>query len=271
MGWGDLRAPENWAHPIGVRYGEHMNRTLLSLATASLFVVGCGQAALVPEAAAPAPAPVVPAETKAAEAPEKADVEAPKKDEPEALAAPAASAARMPGDFVVYRFSGSFRKAPLTLSEKVVARAGSIVTIDFALKDGDAKEELRVKIDEASPSHNEVVSVARLVHGAEKPATTADYDALMTRTTLSADQNEALLRSEDVTVDVGGAAVSAKRTTYRVRVGKKQATLRTLESADFAWGDVGGEITAAGGKVLYKAEVIEAGRGDAAKAAAMAR
>jgi hypothetical protein len=251
-----------------------MNRILLTLATASLFVVGCGKAALDQEALSPTPALTAKAdakEAKPAEEAAKADADKADVGAAEALAAAPAHAARMPGDFVVYRFSGSFRKTPLTLSEKVIARNGSIVTIDLSLKDGDNKEELRVKIDEASPSHNEVVSVARLEGGKEKPATLEAYEKLMTRTTLSADQNEALVGTEDVTVDVGGAAVAAKRTTYRVRVGKKQATLRTLESAAFAWGDVGGEITAANGKVLYKAEVIEAGHGDAAKAAAMAK
>jgi hypothetical protein len=254
-----------------------MNRILLTLATASIFVVGCGKAALDQEALAPTPALAAKADAKAAEAKPaedaaKADADA-KADvgTAEALAAAPAPAARMPGDFVVYRFSGSFRKTPLTLSEKVVARAGSIVTIDLSLKEGDAKEELRVKIDEASPSHNEVMSVARLEGGVEKAATLEAYERLMTRTTLSADQNEALVGTADVTVDVGGAAVPAKQTTYRVRVGKKKATLKTLESQTFAWGDVGGEITGANGKVLYKAEVIEAGRGDAAKAAAMAK
>ncbi|APR82455.1 Hypothetical protein A7982_07804 [Minicystis rosea] len=255
-----------------MRYGEHMNRILLTLATASIFVVGCGRAALDHEAAAPAPALAAKADAKAKE--EKSDdaKAAAAKAEVGSEATPEAPAhaARMPGDFVVYRFSGSFRKAPLTLSEKVVARNGSVVTIDLSLKDGDKKDELRVKIDESSPSRNEVVSVARLEGGVEKAATLEAYEALMTRTTLSADQNEAVVGTEDVTVDIGGAAVPAKRTTYRVRVGKKQATLKTFESNTFAWGDVGGEITTTNGKVLYRAEVIEAGHGDAAKAAAMA-
>jgi hypothetical protein len=90
----------------------------------------------------------------------------------------------------------------------------------------------------------------------------------MARTTLVADSNEAVVGSEDVTVEVGGASLAAKQTTYRVRVGKHKATLRTLESAVFPWGDVGGEITAANGKVLYKAEVVEAGHDDATAAAA---
>ena len=244
-----------------------MNRILLTLATASIFVVGCGRAAIDQGAQAPAPAHVEKASASAeAKAPDAAKDEA-AKDVGGETAAPA-TAAREPGDFVVYRFTGSFRKAPLTLTEKVVARQDAILTIDFAAQEGDAKEELRVKFDEASPSHNEVVSVARLAGGVEKPATVEAYEALMARTTLTADQNEAVIGTEDVTVDIGGSSVSAKRTTFRVRVGKQQATLKTLESSGFAWGDVGGEITAKG-KVLYRAEVIEAGHDDgAAKAAA---
>jgi hypothetical protein len=251
-----------------------MHRTLLSLATASIFVVGCGRAALDQEALAPTPALAAKADAKVKEAPPAAapaKAEAPKEEVADAALAAPSAGARAPGDFVVYRFTGSFRKAPLTLAEKVVARSGAVVTVDLALKDGDAREELRVKIDEASPSHNEVVSVARLEAGVEKPATIEAYEALMQRTTLSADQNEAVVGAEDVTVDVGGAAVPAKRTTYRVRVGKKQATLKTLESAAFAWGDVGGEITTDSGKLLYRAEVVEAGHDDGTKAAAMAK
>ena len=259
-----------------MRYVEHMNRILLTLATASIFVVGCGKAALDQEALAPTPALAAKADAKAADAKPaedtaKADAAKAEIGAAEALAAAPARETRMPGDFVVYRFSGSFRKAPLTLTQKVVARTGAIVTIDLSLQDGGSKEALRVKIDESSPSRSDVVSVARLEGGVEKAATLEAYEQLMTRTTLSADQNEALVGTEDVTVDVGGAAVSAKRTTYRVRVGKKQATLKTLESTGFAWGDVGGEITTTNGKLLYRAEVIEAGRGDAAKAAAMAK
>lgn len=243
-----------------------MTRILLTLAAASIFTLGCGKAALQQEAGPPAV--VVEALAKAAEAPlggpAKADVAA----DADALGAAPAAHARMPGDYVVYRFSGAFRKTPLTLTQKVVARDGALVTVELTLKDGDAAQTLQVKFDEASPSRHEVVSVARIEGGAAIPAGVEVYEALLTRTTLVADQNEALVGTEDVTLDVGGAQVPAKRTTYKVRVGKQLATLSTLESAVFVWGDVGGEIIGARGKVLYKAEVVEAGRDGAAQAAA---
>ncbi len=128
-----------------------------------------------------------------------------------------------------------------------------------------------MRIDESSPARNEVVRVARLEHGVEKPSTVEAYEALMARTALAADSNDAVIGTEEVTVDVGGVALSAKKTTYRVRVGKREATLATIESAAFAWGDVGGEITATGGKVLYRAEVVDAGHDDAAARTALAQ
>jgi hypothetical protein len=239
-----------------------MNRILLALATASIFAMGCGRAALDQGAAAPAPSPAK-VETAASKAPETTLASAETKSDV-ADAAPAAGA-RMPGDFVVYRFSGSFRKTPLTLTQRVIARKGQELTIDFLAVEGSDREELRVTLDETS---HEVKSVKLLDHGVEKATDLDAYGSLMARTALAADQNEALLGTEEVSVDVGGASVSAKKTTYRVRVGKRQATMHTLESTSFAWGDVGGEITTDKGKVLYRAEVVEAGHDDAAAHAA---
>src|SRR6516165_10309258 len=103
------------------RYGRPMHRTLYALATASIFALGCGHAAET--RGAPAPAPM---EAAAAEAPAAAaDTAKPAVGSDAEPAAKATATARMPGDFVVYRFTGSFRKTPLTLTQRVVARKGS--------------------------------------------------------------------------------------------------------------------------------------------------
>jgi len=250
-----------------------MNRALLSLATVSILAMGCGRAALDQGPAAPAPSPASAAAHETAHADEKAS--APAADEAQKTEAGKAEAgdlvhavaARMPGDFVVYRFSGSFHKKAMTLAERVVDRKGSVLTIDLLATQDGALDALRVRVDDASPTH-EVLSVARLSHGVEKPASMDAYEAFMARTALAADSNEAQLGSEEVSVEVGGSALTAKKTTYRVRIGKREATLSTIESPAFAWGDVGGEIVTAKGKVLYRAEVIDAGHDDAAARAA---
>jgi len=234
-----------------------MNRTLLTLAMASLLATGCAGVSLAPTAATPASART---ETPAAAA-----------EETTAKAAPAADAtaseaemtgARKAGDFIVYRFTGSFRKAPLTLTERVIERRGAMLTVEITAEEGESKRQLRVKINEASAVKNDVVAVSVIEGGAEKAAGIEAYEALLAETSLAADENEAMIGAEDAMLDVGGAPLPVRKTSYRVRVGKKSATLRTVESEGFAWGDLGGEITAGNGKVLYRAEVVELGHAD---------
>jgi hypothetical protein len=234
-----------------------MNRTLLTFAMASLLATGCARANLAPTAATPA-------SESAAKAPARAADAAAEKAAPEVAAAEAeTTGARKAGDFIVYRFTGSFRKAPLTLTERVIDRRGAVLTVDITAEEGETKRQLRVKINEASAVKNDVVAVSLIENGAETPAGIEAYEALLAETSLAADENEAMIGAEDAMLDVGGAPLPVRKTSYRVRVGKKQATLRTVESEGFAWGDLGGEITAGNGKVLYHAEVVELGHNDA--------
>lgn len=172
-------------------------------------------------------------------------------------------AARAPGDYVTYRFSGSFRKTPLLLTQRVVAREGDVLVVDMTLQDDRETESLRVRMSDAPSRRGEILSAAWLDDGVERPATLAAYEAMMEKTTLAADENEAVLGSAAVSVDVGGATLACQETSFRVRIGKTRATMRTLQSDDFAWGDVGGEITTEDGRVLYRAELIDRGHADA--------
>jgi hypothetical protein len=232
-----------------------MNRILLSLATVSLFAIGCGRAAITTAPSSPEEArPESVAKTEATNAASSAPSDDAKAD---------ATPARKVGDFVVYRFSGSFRKAPLTLTERVLSRSGTEILVAITADDGKTKRELRVRFNDAPGARNEVLGVAKMDHGVEKAASIQAYEALMAETTVAADANEAVLGSEDVKVDLGKSTTVAKKTSYRVRLGKKHATLQTLESAEFAWGDVGGDITGENGAVIYQAKVVEVGHADA--------
>ncbi len=232
-----------------------MNRPLLTLALASLLATGCAGVSLAPGAATPAAAekPVAAAEETTAKAEPATDAKATEAE---------TTGARKAGDFIVYRFTGSFRKAPLTLTERVIERRGAMLTVEITADEGDTKRQLRVKINEASAVKNDVVAVSVIEGGVEKEAGIEAYEALLASTSLAADENEAVIGSEDAMLDVGGAPLPVRKTSYRVRVGKKSATLRTVESEGFAWGDLGGEITAENGKVLYRAEVVELGHSD---------
>lgn len=287
-------SPKNRLRKVGQRGVEQvpgglMKRILSAAAVLSMFAaIGCSTTMSTPQtadsaessAAAKSEAPKAEAETAkddadakpadAAKADEKAeskaDALADKASDEKVAQAPWAT-----GDFVVYRFSGSFLKAPVTLTEKVVSRQGDAFVLDVTYDDGSAKEAFRAHMKGDSPMHGEVVSVARMVKGVEKAAPLSLYDEVLGRVALVADQNEAQLGSEKVKLPVAGhGTLACERSTYRVKVGKQTATMRTTESDAFAWGEIGAEITGANGKVIYKAEIVDAGHEGIAKQPAIA-
>jgi hypothetical protein len=164
----------------------------------------------------------------------------------------------IPGDYVVYRFSGKFRTSPLSMTERVVAQSGDVTTFDFTTVDGKTSRTLRVRMG-GSSSEPKVVSVARIEKDEELPAPVDAYDSMLAKTVLAADRNDGLVSSEDVEITVGGRSIRCKRNAYRVAVGKRTGTMTVLASDSFPWGDVGGELRTDDGAVLYKAEVVDAG------------
>jgi hypothetical protein len=231
-----------------------MRRAILTIATASTLLFGCATATTSRDANdakshAPRPADGVTAKiVRTSFADDVYDVAA---DEREL------------GDYVVFRFSGSFQKQPLTLKQTVVGRSGGVVAIDMELTRGtEPAEALRVVMSDAPASQGELLGVYR-ADGAEwTPTSTSAYDQLMARVVVSADANEELLGTEETTVEVDDTSIACDKTTFRVRIGAVEATLSTLTSADFPWGDVGGEITSESGEVIYKAELLEIGHDD---------
>jgi hypothetical protein len=243
-----------------------MKRTLLSLATVrtlsmasaaalvALASVGCGASA--PSAAkAPSGGTVVGAAL--AEAKSQA-ITAPATLEDETTDGPLGR--RAAGDYVVYRFSGSFRKTPALLTEKVVTREGGLFVIDYTLVDGKKSNTLRVHLNGGAGARVEVLEVESVVDGVTNPALPVDFDAMMSKTILSVDANDGTEGTEAVTLDVGGKPLVCERTTYLVTVGKHAAKMIVTRSDGFVWGDVAAEITTTKGEVLYRAEVLEAGR-----------
>lgn len=162
------------------------------------------------------------------------------------------------GDLFVHRFSGSFAADPLTLTEEVVALEDAAWVVDFSLTQSEKVERLRVRFDVES---GQAVSAARLDGSKELPAQLADYEALMGRTIYAADVNDGLVSSNDQTCLVGSDELDCETKTYKVWVGDRAATLSVVRSSTFADRDVSGEITTDDGKLVYRAELVEAKQG----------
>jgi hypothetical protein len=162
------------------------------------------------------------------------------------------------GDLFVHRFSGSFAGEPLTLTEEVAAREDTAWVVDFSLTQSEKVDRLRVRFDVQS---GQAVSAAHFDGGHETPAKLGDYEALLARTVYAADVNDGLVSANDQTCLVGADELDCETKTYKVWVGDAAATLSVVHSNTFADRDVSGEITTNDGKVIYRAELIEARQG----------
>ncbi len=223
---------------------------MLTAASLSIFAVGCGHALMQPKMAPPetveAVAVVSPLDSIGFDV----------GDDPQAAIR---RPVQLPGDFVVYRLTGSYRDGPITMTQRVVARSAEVLVIDVTIDDGKAEQKLRLRLDETDAAGGELISVAKLDGTIQRPFGVARYQTLMNQLMLSADENVATLGSTGVLVDLGPSELACTKTSYQVRVGEDEAVMETLSSTMFPWGDVGGQISTKDGTLLYKAEVVDLG------------
>jgi len=230
-----------------------MNRVLFSLPILSVLALGCAAAIPAPEVQGPDDM-AMPSEVDQDSSP-LSDV-----TEKASASTTETADARAPGDYVTFAFSGDYRKDKITLTERVVAKDADSITIDFSFKDAANVDTLRVKTATTGKKRGDLVSIARVAKDGSTTPTTRDvFEARMAETVAVADSNDALVDEKETTLKVGSLEVPVTEATYRVRVGKKTGTLRTLTSEGFAWGDAGGSIVTTDGKTVYKAELLEMG------------
>jgi hypothetical protein len=219
---------------------------LFSLGAISLVTPACGLFSVSPPAAQVAAAPPAVAVAVAVEAKPIA------REEEEA----APTDPRKVGDFYVHRFSGSYEKSPLTLTEEIVAREDRFWVIDYTFEQPSTTTKLRVRLDPATDS---VVRVSKLDGTNEIKVSLATYEKLMERTSFTADANDGMVASERGTCLVGPSELDCETKSYDVWVGDKQATLSVSHSDSVPGRDVSGDITGKDGSLIYRSELVEMG------------
>jgi hypothetical protein len=234
-----------------------MRLLILGLATFSLLTAACAESL---------PAPSVAGEP-AAPSRDALDVEKPVLGKPHHLKWAKSdgthvakndttpSAIRKLGDFHVYQYSGAFAKQPITLTEQVVAQEDDVLVVDFVLDEAGKTSALRVRMR----GDNDVVRVAKMTDDGEIPATRDDYDALMQRTAFVPDRNDDIVGIEHTSCLVGDEQVDCDVTTYKVTIADHPAKLAITRSAKVPGRDIGGDVVAEDGTVLYSARLVERG------------
>ncbi|HSU42424.1 MAG TPA: hypothetical protein VLJ38_22735 [Polyangiaceae bacterium] len=168
---------------------------------------------------------------------------------------PVNAVARHVGDFNVHVVSGSFRKRPALLTERVVAREDETWVIEYKLEDDEGARSLRIWSD----PNGDVTRVAVLVDGEEQPGTLTDYETFMASASLAPDENVGLTASTKGTCMVGPSELDCETKNYRVMLGEQEANLGITESHAVPGVDLAGEITAPDGTVIYRAVLVEHG------------
>jgi hypothetical protein len=229
-----------------------MKRAAIVLAL-GLVTPACGLFSTAHPAATVAPSPVLPVSAPAAPSPvEEAPVA---QEEPVAPADP-----RKVGDFYVHRFSGSYAKSPLTLTEEVVAQEDGLWVVDYTFEQPSGTKKLRVRLD---PKTDAVVRVSKLdASGNESKVARSVYERLMERTSFTADANDGMLGSERGTCLVGPSELDCETKSYKVWVGDKQATLNVSHSDSVPGRDVAGDIKSDDGTLIYRSELLEMGNAE---------
>jgi hypothetical protein len=225
-----------------------MVRHALTAASILALVSACGMMAK------PSPRDVIVSRATTSDGSDNAKSAA-KPQENEENAGEKASAFRQVGYFHVYQYSGSFSKEPLTLTEQVVGKDGDALIVDFVLEQGSKMNALRVRMR----ADGDVLSVRRITDDGDVVASRADYDAMMKKTEFIPDSNDQKVSSDHTSCLIGDEQIDCDMTTYLVTMGGKQAKLTITKSPRVPGRDVGGDVVAEDGKVLYSARLIERG------------
>jgi len=176
------------------------------------------------------------------------------------LAGPADS--RKIGDFQVHRFSGSYQKSPLTLTEEVIARENGLWVIDYTFEDQALTTKLRVRFD---PRTDSVVKVSKFDGSQEHSVPLATYEKLIARTSFAADSNDGMLAATHGTCLIGPNELDCETKSYKVLVAEKAAILSVSRTAGVPGGDIAGDIISSDGTVIYRSELIEMGNASSPK------
>lgn len=175
--------------------------------------------------------------------------------------------ARQPGDWVTFAFSGSYRKAELTLTQRVLTKEEGSITIEYAFTEGKKVETFRVTTREATGEFLRALSVAK--DGSTEPTDQEAFENKLAATVAMADENDALVDETEISVKVGSLQLPATKSTFAVKVGGQKATLETITSRSFAWGDLGGKLATSDGKVIFQVALVDAGSSAGARTAAL--
>lgn len=175
---------------------------------------------------------------------------------------------RKPGDFAVFRVSGLLLDEPRTIAQRVVAREGAVLVVDYDVTSASGvRDTLRVSFDAVGGTDDAVFAVSRVSLGAETPVEVAAFSSLMSDTMLLSgvvDHGE-VFRTPPFVREIDGRSFECEEASALVTIGGLGATRATTICPALRWGPVESEIIGDEGEVLHRSELVEIGESDPSK------
>lgn len=177
-----------------------------------------------------------------------------------------------PGDFIVYRYSGAFSPAPVTLREEVRAQDGNRLRIDVtATRGAEERRWIQVLTDTPENQRNNVIdALYEIIDG--KPIRLENHD---NRDAFRL-YEWILIMPEGRATDVAQApcerVIGGTRSACTCTTGKnswhgRAVHFEVAECPDFLWTHADGRFwDPASGEDVHRTEIIEAGRAPGAAA-----
>ena len=181
------------------------------------------------------------------------------------LETPAATRYRV-GDYVVYAYSGSALKGPLTLTEEIVAQDGLRLEIQVTAKRGSEERRwVQVVTDTPENRRNDKLDELYLVVDGKRERLANEGNADVYRLyEWIMPPIEGPLRDKAQArrkIDIAGRSYELICTTGRQTVGKQEAEVELWDGEAFLWTKARTTMRAVdGGEMLYQVVVQETGR-----------
>ncbi|OGS51958.1 MAG: hypothetical protein A3J79_00815 [Elusimicrobia bacterium RIFOXYB2_FULL_62_6] len=169
------------------------------------------------------------------------------------------------GDYVVYRYSGSYRPEPVILTEQVLSKNGNKLEILVEWSSGkEARAWKQFVTDTPFNRKNNTVDRLVLLDGGKETELpnegNADLFKLYEGTFLIPQRPPHHVKERRERLKIGGTEYLCDVKEYDTKVLNKRAVMKSAECADFLWTHAGAEYRDLKGELIYGAEVLEHGR-----------
>ena len=175
---------------------------------------------------------------------------------------------RKPGDFAVFRVSGLLVDEPRTIAQRVVAREGATLVVDYDVTTASgARDTFRVSFDAVGEADEAVFAVSRIALGAETPIEVATFTSFMDTTTFASElvDHGEVFRTPPFVREVDGRSFDCEESSNHVTLGGLGAIQTQTVCPALHWGAVESEIVTDDGEVLQRRELVELGESDPSK------